>query len=90
MPSVEISEQAYTQALQAAEARGVSLQTYLESLITHAVEVEEDFESLIAAERYAYVDRASGQVEIGEYLTADQVTAELEANQQAWRQGMKL
>lgn len=86
MLKVEISDEAYSQALKAAEARGLSLDAYLESLISRAAEVEEDFDSVFVHGTYAYVDDANERIGLDQYRTAEEVQAELEANQRAWRQ----
>jgi phosphoribosylformylglycinamidine (FGAM) synthase-like amidotransferase family enzyme len=86
MPRLEISDQAFTQALRAAEARGVSLGEYLESLIGRASQIEEDFDALFSAGGFAYLDTANQQVAVAEYRTAEEVQAEMEASQRIWRQ----
>jgi hypothetical protein len=86
MLKVEISEEAYSQALKAATAREMSLAAYLESLIGRAVQIEEDFDSVFISGSFAYLDASSEQIELGTYRTAEQVQAEMEATEQAWRQ----
>lgn len=86
MPRFEISDQAFTQALRAAEARGMSLSTYLESLIARATQIDEDFDALFSTGGFAYLDTATEQVAVAEYRTAEEVQAEMEASQRIWRQ----
>lgn len=86
MLNVEISDEAYSQALKAANARGMSLRAYLESLIDRAAQIEEDFDSVFTSGSFAYVDASTEQIELETYRTAEQVQAEMEATEQAWRQ----
>ena len=87
MHQVAISNQAYSKLLQAAAASSMSVDAYIEVLISaDSYAAEDDHEHLFTQERLALIDAAEADALAGNVYTSEQVRDFIQQKHDAWLQ----